>query len=88
MNLKTLSVTAYFGMMAGVVVLVLMRSLFSRSWLVIALQAAALFLFFWARISFRFRRGILGLTGIPLVVGRFGLLLANLRRLAPTPTTS
>src|SRR5437879_13927482 len=52
MNLKTLSVTAYFGMMAGVVALVLMRSLFSRSWLVIALQVAALLLFFSARITF------------------------------------
>ena len=44
--------TAYLAMLACLIALLFMRSLFSRSWFVIALQAAALLLFFWARITF------------------------------------
>jgi protein-S-isoprenylcysteine O-methyltransferase Ste14 len=52
MNLKTLSVAAYFAMIAGIIVLLLTRSLFSWFWPVIAAQVAAQGLFFWARITF------------------------------------
>jgi protein-S-isoprenylcysteine O-methyltransferase Ste14 len=52
MSLKILSVAAYLAMVTGLVALLVMRSLFSPSWPVIALQIAALFLFFWARITF------------------------------------
>lgn len=52
MNLKALSLAAYLAMLAGIIALLLLRSLFSRSWLVISLQVAAVFLFFWARFTF------------------------------------
>jgi protein-S-isoprenylcysteine O-methyltransferase Ste14 len=50
--LKALSIAGYVGMMAGLLWLVLLRGLLSPSPIVIALQALALLLFFWARITF------------------------------------
>ena len=50
--LKTLSLAGYLGMMAGLLGLLWLHSLFSRSSVVIAAQAAALLLFIWARITF------------------------------------
>src|SRR5438067_12617698 len=50
--LKALSVVGYFGMVGGLVYLIWSRSLFSSSPFVICLQAAALLLFVWARVSF------------------------------------
>ena len=50
--LKLLSLAGYLGMMSGLLWLVLLQSLFSRSPIVIALQISALLLFLWARITF------------------------------------
>src|SRR5438093_9923655 len=50
--MKTLSLAGYLGMMAGLLILIFGRGLFSASPLVIALQAGALLLFLWARITF------------------------------------
>ena len=50
--LKALSLVGYLGMMSGLLVLMWLHSVFSRSPIVIALQVAALLLFFWARITF------------------------------------
>jgi len=50
--LKALSLVGYLGMMSGLLVLMCLHSGFSRSPIVIALQVAALLLFFWARITF------------------------------------
>jgi protein-S-isoprenylcysteine O-methyltransferase Ste14 len=51
-TLKTLSIVGYFGMVAGLLGLFVMRSVFSPSPVIICLQAAALLLFLWARITF------------------------------------
>src|SRR5436309_2261631 len=53
--LKVLSIIGYFGMVGGLLGLLAMRNLFSSSPLVIALQAAALLLFLWARVTFGWR---------------------------------
>jgi protein-S-isoprenylcysteine O-methyltransferase Ste14 len=50
--LKTLSIIGYIGMVGGLLVLLAMRRLFSSSPLVISLQALALLLFLWARVTF------------------------------------
>ncbi len=50
--LKTASVIGFLGMAAGIVGLILTRSLFSPSLLVIVPQAAALLLMLWARVTF------------------------------------
>jgi protein-S-isoprenylcysteine O-methyltransferase Ste14 len=50
--LKALSISGYLGMMGGLLWLLLLRSLFSPSPIVIALQGVALFLILWARITF------------------------------------
>ena len=50
--LRALSLVGYLGMMSGLVALVWLRSLFSSLPIVIALQISALWLFFWARITF------------------------------------
>jgi len=52
MNLRSLSLLGYVGMVAALVMLLITRSLFSRSWIVISFQAMAVLLFFWARITF------------------------------------
>ena len=50
--LKSLSITGYLAMVGGLVALLAMRSLLSLSPLVILVQAAALLLFLWARVTF------------------------------------
>ena len=50
--LKTLSTLGYFGMMGSLLVLLVMRNLFSTSLLVITLQVMAILLFLWARFTF------------------------------------
>lgn len=50
--MKILSVIGYFGMVGGLVGLLAMRSLFSSSPLIIFVQAVALLLFLWARVTF------------------------------------
>jgi protein-S-isoprenylcysteine O-methyltransferase Ste14 len=50
--LKTLSIIGYFGMIAGLLGLMALRHLFSSSPFVISLQAVALLLFLWARVTF------------------------------------
>jgi protein-S-isoprenylcysteine O-methyltransferase Ste14 len=50
--LRFLSVAGYLGMMAGLLGLIWLHSLFSRSMLIIAIQSFALVLFLWARITF------------------------------------
>jgi protein-S-isoprenylcysteine O-methyltransferase Ste14 len=50
--LETLSVLGYLGMFGGLLGLLAMRSLFSPFPLIIALQVAAILLFFWARFTF------------------------------------
>ena len=50
--LKTLSLIGYLGMLGGLLGLLLTRTLFSSSPIVIALQVLALLLFLWARITF------------------------------------
>ena len=50
--MKTLSLAGYLGMMAGLLILIFGRGLFSASPVVIAVQAGALLLFLWARITF------------------------------------
>jgi protein-S-isoprenylcysteine O-methyltransferase Ste14 len=49
---KAVSIIAYFGMIGGLGFLVWTHALFSASGLVISLQAAALLLFLWARVTF------------------------------------
>ena len=50
--LKTLSLIGYLGMLGGLLGLLLTRTLFSSSPIVISLQVLALLLFLWARITF------------------------------------
>ena len=50
--LKTLSIVGYFGMVGGLLGLLVMRALFSYSPLVISVQVIAHLLFLWARITF------------------------------------
>src|SRR5712675_1201973 len=50
--LKALSLIGYVGMVGGLLGLLLTRTLFSSSPIVIALQVLALLLFLWARITF------------------------------------
>ena len=50
--LKRLSIVGYVGMVGGLLGMLIMRSLFSPSPLVIALQVAALLLVVWARVTF------------------------------------
>jgi protein-S-isoprenylcysteine O-methyltransferase Ste14 len=50
--LKALSAIGYLGMVGGLIGLLLTKSLISAAPLVIALQAAAIALMFWARITF------------------------------------
>jgi protein-S-isoprenylcysteine O-methyltransferase Ste14 len=50
--LRFLSVAGYLGMMAGLLGLIWLHSLFSSSMLIIAIQSFALVLFLWARITF------------------------------------
>lgn len=50
--LKTLSIPGYLGMVGGLLGLAATGSLFSTSPLVIAVQATAVSLFLWARITF------------------------------------
>ena len=49
--LKSLSIIAYFGMVAGLLILAATKNLFSPSLFVITPQVAALFLMVWARIT-------------------------------------
>ncbi len=53
--LKIVSTIGYFGMIGGILGLLILGSLFSFSPLVIALQASAVLLFLWARITFGWR---------------------------------
>jgi protein-S-isoprenylcysteine O-methyltransferase Ste14 len=50
--LKILSLVAYLAMVAGLIGLIIMRSLFSASPVVIALQTMAILLGVWARVTF------------------------------------
>src|SRR6478735_6317212 len=50
--LKTLSMIGYTGMIGGLLGLLATRTLFSSSPLVISVQALALLLFLWARVTF------------------------------------
>jgi protein-S-isoprenylcysteine O-methyltransferase Ste14 len=50
--LKPISIFAYLGMVAGIIGLIVTRSLLSPSPFVIMPQAGALFLMIWARIAF------------------------------------
>jgi len=50
--LKTLSILGYIGMIGGLLALLTMRKLFSSSPFVISLQALALLLLLWARVTF------------------------------------
>src|ERR1035441_9896996 len=54
--LKTISIVGYFGMIAGLLGLLVTRGLFSSSSLTISLQVAAFLLFLWARITLGLRR--------------------------------
>src|SRR2546427_12590371 len=49
---KTLSIVGYFGMIGGLLGLLVTRNLFSSSPLLISLQVIALLLFLWARVAF------------------------------------
>ena len=49
---KNLSIVGYFGMIGGLLGLLVMRNLFSSSPLLISLQVIALLLFLWARVAF------------------------------------
>ena len=49
---RALSILAYFGMVGGLVALLLTKNLFSPSVFVIAPQAAAFCLMVWARVTF------------------------------------
>jgi protein-S-isoprenylcysteine O-methyltransferase Ste14 len=49
---KTLSIVGYFGMIGGLLGLLVMRNLFSSSPLLISLQVIAVLLFLWARVAF------------------------------------
>jgi len=53
--LKSISILGYIGMVGGLLALLVLRALFSRSPFVIAPQAASLVLFLWARITFGWR---------------------------------
>jgi protein-S-isoprenylcysteine O-methyltransferase Ste14 len=50
--MKVISLAGYLGMMGALVGLLSLRSLFSPSWIVIAVQIAAFLLLTWARITF------------------------------------
>src|SRR5271166_4484035 len=50
--LKTLSVLGYLGMIGGLIALLAMRKVFSPFPLVVILQAVAVLLLLWARITF------------------------------------
>ena len=50
--LKTLSIVGYTGFIGGLLGLLVMRTLFSSSPLVILVQVLALLLFLWARVTF------------------------------------
>jgi hypothetical protein len=50
--LKTLSIVGYTGMIGGLLGLLVTRTLFSSSSLVILVQVLALLLFLWARVTF------------------------------------
>ena len=50
--LKTLSLFGYIGMLAGIVGLAAMRTIFFRPYWVVGLQAVALALGLWARVTF------------------------------------
>jgi protein-S-isoprenylcysteine O-methyltransferase Ste14 len=50
--LKSLSIIAYFGMVAGLLILAATKNLFSPSLFVITPQIAALLLMVWARMTF------------------------------------
>lgn len=50
--LKTLSTIGYIGMIGGLLGLLATRNLFSSSPFVISLEAVALLLFLWARVTF------------------------------------
>jgi protein-S-isoprenylcysteine O-methyltransferase Ste14 len=50
--LKPLSILGYIGMVGGLLGLLALRNLFSASPLVITLQAVALVLMLWARVTF------------------------------------
>jgi protein-S-isoprenylcysteine O-methyltransferase Ste14 len=50
--LKALSILAYFGMIGGLLALLLTKNVFSPSVFVIAPQVAAVCLMIWARITF------------------------------------
>jgi len=52
---KTLSIIGYVGIVGGLIGLLAIRNLFSTSPLVISLQAAALVLFRWGRVTFGLR---------------------------------
>ena len=49
---KKLSIVGYFGMIGGLLGLLVTRNLFSSSPLLISLQVIALLLFLWARVTF------------------------------------
>ena len=53
--LKMLSLAGYLGMMGGLLSLLFLHALFSRSPIVIGLQIVALLLFLWSRITFGLR---------------------------------
>jgi protein-S-isoprenylcysteine O-methyltransferase Ste14 len=53
--LKTLSIIGYFGMAGGLLGLAVMRTIFSVSPFVIFVQATAVMLVVWARVTFRRR---------------------------------
>jgi protein-S-isoprenylcysteine O-methyltransferase Ste14 len=53
--LKIVSIFGYFGMIGGLLGLLALGNIFSSSPLVITLQAAAVLLFLWARITFGWR---------------------------------
>jgi protein-S-isoprenylcysteine O-methyltransferase Ste14 len=53
--LKAISILGYLGMVGGFLALLALGAIFSSSPFVIAAQAAALFLFLWARITFGWR---------------------------------
>jgi protein-S-isoprenylcysteine O-methyltransferase Ste14 len=50
--LKALAILGYIGMIGGLLALLTMRKLFSSSPFVISLQALALLLLLWARVTF------------------------------------
>src|SRR5262245_57626962 len=53
--LKNLSILGYLGMIGGLLGLIIMRAILSVSPFVISVQAGALILAIWARVTFRRR---------------------------------